>query len=132
MPARRSTTTRASVKPSTPLPKGARIPQPALVIWIVRSLFIGALLLFLVSPRIPTTYLLVRATMPGFSVSSGRLAGSATPSGDELFRAIQRAVPAGSPQSRFRGRAPWVAFTLTGIPDQPVELGVVVADRDAR
>src|SRR5262245_5837527 len=50
MPARRSTTTRASVKPGTPLPKGARIPQPALVISIVRSLFIGALLLFLASP----------------------------------------------------------------------------------
>ncbi len=67
-------------------------------------------------PQVPTIYLLVRATMPSFSPTSGRMGGSSTPSGDQLFRAIQQAIPRGTRSERFRGRAPWVAFTLTGIP----------------
>jgi hypothetical protein len=79
-------------------------------------------------PRIHTTYLLVRTTMPSYSPSSGRMAGSSTPSGDQFFRAIQQAIPLGSRSDRFSGKAPWVAFTLTGIPDKPIEMGVVIAD----
>jgi hypothetical protein len=78
--------------------------------------------------RVPTIYLLVRATMPSFSATAGRMGGSSTPSGDQFFRAIQKAIPHGSARERFAGTAPWVAFTLTGLPDQPVELGIVIAD----
>jgi hypothetical protein len=60
------------------------------------------------------------------------MAGSSTPSGDQFFRAIQQAIPRGSWQTRLNGTAPWVAFTLTGLPDKPVEMGFVVADPDAR
>ncbi|HEY3232908.1 MAG TPA: hypothetical protein VGJ87_26990, partial [Roseiflexaceae bacterium] len=79
-------------------------------------------------PHIPITYLLVRASMPSFSPMSGRMAGSSTPSGDQFFRAIQQAIPSGRRGDRFSGNAPWVAFTLTGIPDKPTEMGVVIAD----
>src|SRR5205085_6352616 len=33
--------------------------------------------------QVPTMYLLVRATMPSFSATAGRMGGSATPSGDQ-------------------------------------------------
>jgi hypothetical protein len=79
-------------------------------------------------PRMPITYLLVRVNQPGFSAASGRMAGASTPSGDQLFRAIQQAVPPATPSDRFAGRAPWVAFTLTGVPDMPIALGIVIAD----
>jgi hypothetical protein len=82
--------------------------------------------------RTPITYLLVRASQPTFSALSGRMAASGTPSGDQFFRAIQQALPTGTPSERYWGRAPWVAFTLTGIPDRPIEIGVVVADTNAR
>jgi hypothetical protein len=82
--------------------------------------------------RTPITYLLVRASQPSFSPSSGRTPASGTPSGDQFFRAIQQAIPLGTPSERFWGRAPWVAFTLTGIPDRPIEMGLVVADANAR
>ena len=55
--------------------------------------------------------------------------GAPTPSGDQFFRASQQAIPIGTRTERFGGRTPWVAFTLTGIPDQPIEMGIVVADR---
>ena len=82
--------------------------------------------------RTPGTYLLVRASLPATSASSGRTAASGTPSGDQFFRAIQQALPPGTPSERYRGSAPWVAFTLTGIPDRPIAMGVVVADGNAR
>ncbi|MFL5800906.1 MAG: ATP-binding protein, partial [Roseiflexaceae bacterium] len=237
-PPRRGTSARPSANAkSAPLPKGSRVPQPMLVYWIVRTIFIGALVLFFASPtiltwaaaqrlppsgqqrgglltgllldqrptaadqardqgdrgagvasdrdtfapllaaaaftvltphvvaalgkigilgvcvmlgevllacwgmwkqrrtmpRMPITYLLVRATLPSFSPSSGRMGGSSTPSGDQFFRAIQQAIPRGTRSERFAGRAPWVAFTLTGIPDTPIEMGIVVADpKDTR
>jgi hypothetical protein len=237
-PPRRSTSARpSSTAKSAPLPKGSRVPQPMLVYWIVRTIFIGALVLFFASPtiltwaaaqrlppsgqqrgglltgllldqrptaadqardqgdrgagvatdrdtfapvlaaaaftvltphvvaalgkigilgvcvmlgevllacwgmwkqrrtmpRMPITYLLVRATLPSFSPTSGRMGGSSTPSGDQFFRAIQQAIPHGTRSERFAGRAPWVAFTLTGIPDTPIAMGIVVADpQDAR
>jgi hypothetical protein len=214
---------------AAPLPRGARIPQPALVLWIARALCIGTLILFFASPtilawahmqrplapagqrggllfggllathpasggpaqdrqetpteretvapviasvtlavltprivadlgkigvlgvclmlgeallaawgmarqrrnlpRTPTTYLLLRATMPTFSPSSGRMGGTSAPSGDQFYRALQQALPAVARGDRHAGTAPWVAFTLTGLPDRPIELGVVVADR---
>jgi hypothetical protein len=220
---------------AAPLPKGARVPRPLLVVWTARSIFIGALMVFLASPSIltwaaahqpaptvddqqrgglltgllmsqrptatpatgsnqhaaeeprdqvapllasmaiailtprtvaslgkigvlgaclmlgeallacwgmrmqrrtvpciPITYLLVRATMPSVSPTSGRMAGTTMPSGDQFFRAIQQAIPCGTRSERFRGRAPWVAFTLTGIPDTPIAMGVVVADPHAQ
>ena len=219
---RRSTSARTQVRSgATPLPKGARIPQPMLIIWIARSIVIGALMLFFASPiivawaaahqrppasagqssaglltgllrlqrgsdgtavrdegtpvlaalasaiftprvvaalgklgvlgaclmlgeallacwgmrkqrralpRMPITYLLLRAGQPGFSAASGRMAGASTPSGDQFFRAIQQAIPPAVPSDRFAGRAPWVAFTLTGVPDMPIALGIVIAD----
>ena len=171
---------------ATPLPKGARIPRPFLVVWVARAIVIGGLVLFFASatvlawaqttaagddgrlnglltaarptaaanstvdqaeaaphdpiaallasaaitaltPRVvtdagllgvlgaylmlaeavlagvgmwaqrrrlartPSTYLLVRASQPTFSASSGRMAASGTPSGDQFFRAIQHA-----------------------------------------
>ncbi|HET9223409.1 MAG TPA: ATP-binding protein, partial [Roseiflexaceae bacterium] len=86
-----------------------------------------------IMPRVPITYLLVRAAMPSFSPSSGRMGAPSTPSGDQFFRAIQLAIPRGTRRERFAGRAPWVAFTLTGIPDKPIEMGIVVADpKDTR
>jgi hypothetical protein len=84
------------------------------------------------TPRVPNTYLLVRANQPSFSPTSGRMAGVSTPSGDQFFRAIQQAIPPGTRSDRFYGTAPWVAFTLTGIPDKPIEMGVVVADVNAK
>lgn len=78
------------------------------------------------------TYLLVRAQAPSASHAPGKATGAASPTGDQLFRAIHLAIPAGSWLARLTGRAPWVAFTLTGLPDRPVELGVVVADPNDR
>src|SRR4051794_35719467 len=37
---------------ATTLPKGARIPQPALLLWSARALAIGVLVLFFASPTI--------------------------------------------------------------------------------
>ncbi len=55
MLARRTTaTTRASARTSAPPPRGARIPHPALVVYLARSVFIGALLLFLATPFLLT------------------------------------------------------------------------------
>jgi hypothetical protein len=82
--------------------------------------------------RMPMTYLLVRASQPTFSPSSGRMGTSSTPSGDQFFRAIQQAIPSGTRSERYCGSAPWVAFTLTGLPDRPIELGLVVADAKAQ
>jgi hypothetical protein len=81
-------------------------------------------------PTMPTTYLLVRGQPPQAGQLSGRMAGSSTPSGDQFYRAIQQSIPRGSWWDRLSGTAPWVSFTLTGIPDQPIELGVVIADHD--
>src|SRR5262245_33172426 len=54
-PPRRSAPARTSAKSSpAPLPKGSRIPQPSLVYWIIRTLFIGSLVLFFASPSILT------------------------------------------------------------------------------
>src|SRR6266542_4888116 len=82
--------------------------------------------------RTPLSYLLVRASLPTSSSSSGRTPASGTPSGDQFFRAIQQAIPPGTRSERYWGSAPWVAFTLTGIPDRPIEMGVVVADANVR
>ncbi|HEX9371709.1 MAG TPA: ATP-binding protein, partial [Roseiflexaceae bacterium] len=57
---------------------------------------------------------------------------SSTPSGDQFFRAVQQAIPPGTRSERFAGRAPWIAFTLSGIPDKPIDLGMSVADPDAQ
>ena len=54
-PPRRSASARPPNKVSSaPLPKGSRIPQPMLVYWIVRTIFIGALVVFFASPTILT------------------------------------------------------------------------------
>jgi hypothetical protein len=45
MAARRSSTRTAAKSGTTRLPKGSRIPRPALILWIVRGVFIGALAL---------------------------------------------------------------------------------------
>lgn len=45
----------------------------------------------------------------------------------DLLRAIYGAIPA---HGRWHGGAPWVAFTLLGRSDMPVELGFVVAGRN--
>src|SRR6266545_4182 len=227
---RRRTPTRSAALSGAPLPKGARIPRPALIISLARTIFIGALVLFFASPpllswahahtheqhgggllsllvpgshpgaraagdqsdtgipddsdpiapllaaaaisiltprivadlgkigilgaalmlgeallacwgmakqrralpRIPITYLLVRATQPSTSGAAGRMGTSSTPSGDQFFRAVQQAIPPGSRSERFAGKAPWIAFTLSGIPDKPIELGMSVADPDAQ
>ena len=83
-------------------------------------------------PRMPASYLMVRAPLPSVGLVAGRATSTATPSGDQFFRALARALPAGTRRERFAGTAPWVALTLTGLPDQPVELGVVIADHDSR
>src|SRR6266508_6564630 len=225
---RRRTPTRSAALSGAPLPKGARIPRPALIISLARTIFIGALVLFFASPpilswaharerqgnglltllapierpsahaadagsenaprddsdpiapllaaaaigiltprvvadlemigilgatlmlgeallvcwgmakqrralpRIPITYLLVRATQPSTSGAVGRMGTSSTPSGDQFFRAVQQAIPPGTRSERFAGRAPWIAFTLSGIPDKPIDLGMSVADPDAQ
>jgi hypothetical protein len=41
----------------------------------------------------------------------------------DLFRAIAGAIPTGG---RWWGWAPWVALTLGGQPDQPIELGITI------
>ena len=227
--ATRTSSPRPTARSSTaPLPKGARIPQPELVVWVARAIVIGALAIFFASPtvlawaqtnrsapaaggllnallsqphpaastsvredadgtphdpmaallasaiitaltprvvsglgrigvvgaylmlaeaalatfgmwaqrrrmvRTPITYLLVRANQPSVSPASGRTPASGTPSGDQFFRAIQQAIPPGTRSERYWGSAPWVAFTLNGIPDRPIEMGVVVADANAR
>ena len=227
--ATRTSSPRPTARSSTaPLPKGARIPQPELVVWVARAIVIGALAIFFASPtvlawaqtnrsapaaggllnallsqphpaastsvredadgtphdpmaallasaiitaltprvvsglgrigvvgaylmlaeaalasfgmwaqrrgmvRTPITYLLVRANQPSVSPASGRTPASGTPSGDQFFRAIQQAIPPGTRSDRYWGSAPWVAFTLNGIPDRPIEMGVVVADANAR
>jgi hypothetical protein len=83
-------------------------------------------------PRVPITYLLVRANQPSAGPLAGRMGGSATPSGDQFFRAVQQAIPPGTRSERFAGKAPWLAFTLSGIPDRPIELGFCVADPDTQ
>jgi hypothetical protein len=42
----------------------------------------------------------------------------------DLFRAIAAVIPT---RGRWCGWSPWVAFTLAGQPDQPIELGVTIA-----
>src|SRR6266498_2067268 len=49
---RRRTPTRSAALSGAPLPKGARIPRPALIISLARTIFIGALVLFFASPPI--------------------------------------------------------------------------------
>lgn len=199
----RHTTMRAASRAAL-LPKGARIPQPNLLIFLARTLVFSVLVLFFASPTLriwaqthripesssgllphealmdgtslfaaliiallspsvvfllggigvvsaslmlaevllggisvrlqhqrtphmPITYLRVRAPQP----AGGRTAGGATPSGDQFFRAIQQALPVGTWRERISGDAPWVSCTLTGLPDLPITLGVVVADRHA-
>ncbi len=50
MPTR--TTSRPSRASSAPLPKGARVPQPALLLWLARAPVIGDLALFFASPAL--------------------------------------------------------------------------------
>ncbi len=80
-------------------------------------------------PRTSITYLLLRAPLPSVSPASGRMGGTSTPSDDQFYRALQQALPQSTRSDRHAGTAPWVALTLSGIPDRPIELGVVVADR---
>src|SRR5262249_43154315 len=188
MAARQNTAKRALTHNTTSVPKGARIPHPALVSWILRAIIIGALAVFFAHPFIlewamvhesagsaadqdqvalvlvaftvtvftprvvtllgvigvlgvsmmavelalaiwgmwrqrravpgtPTTYLLVRATIP--SSAAGRVGGTSSPSGDQFYRALLKELTAGTRSERHAGTAPWVAFTLTGLPDQP-------------
>ena len=77
-------------------------------------------------------YVVVRANQPSTSGAAGRMGGASTPSGDQFFRAVQQAIPPGTRSERFAGRAPWITFTLSGIPDKPIKLGVSVADPDAQ
>src|SRR5262245_66442223 len=52
-PPRRSTSARPPNRASAaPLPKGSRLPQPMLLYWIVRTIFIGSLVVFFASPTI--------------------------------------------------------------------------------
>src|SRR5262249_30928804 len=48
----RGAPSRTSAKSSAPVPKGARIPRPALLYWIARAIFIGSLILFFASPSL--------------------------------------------------------------------------------
>src|SRR5262245_48328398 len=79
-PARRSAPARTTSKAgATPLPKGSRIPQPMLVYWIVRTVFIGALVLFFLSPTILTWATANRPmATPAGQASGGLLFGSLT------------------------------------------------------
>lgn len=80
----------------------------------------------------PVTYARVRAPAPAVS-TTGRGGGAiGTPSGDQFFRAIQKEGLPFHFWRRYSGRTPWVAFTLTGLPDEPVELGFVVASQRAK
>ncbi|HWQ14605.1 MAG TPA: ATP-binding protein [Roseiflexaceae bacterium] len=81
--------------------------------------------------QVPTTFIRVRAPAPP-ATQTGRPAASAKATGDQFFRAIQKEVISFQWLERFSGHAPWVAFTLTGIPDDPVELGIVVASRSPK
>ncbi len=224
---RRSTSTRPPAKArATPLPKGSRIPHPALLIWIVRGACIGALALFLASPSILAWAAVNRPVATAADQHDGLLTGllplprpTATPidagrgttgcdrardrvrvdrhpqaanrrgpglarhpgrmpdagrgaagdlgdvaaasqhathpdhlsagAGDHAWRerdiraydwrihtewrSVLSGAPAGHPTwhaaRTLFGTAPWVAFTLTGVPDTPVAMGVVVADR---
>jgi hypothetical protein len=81
--------------------------------------------------RLPRSYLLLRAQAPSGSPSSGRT-GGASATGDEFYRALQLAIPEGTWWARLAGRAPWVALTLTGLPDRPAEIGFIVADANGQ
>lgn len=63
------------------------------------------------------------------------MSSAARSSGNQFYRAIQQSIPVtrglAGWMARLSGRALWAAFTLTGIPDRPVELGVVAADGNA-
>ena len=80
-------------------------------------------------PRTPITYLLCAPRCRASARLPGGWAGRSTPSGDQFSARIQQALPHGTRSDRYAGTAPWVAFTLTGLPDRPIELGMVVADR---
>src|SRR5262249_46225980 len=67
-------------------------------------------------PCVPIPYLLVRANAPPISTASGRMTSTGTPAGDQFYRALQQAIPRPSWWGRLSGHAPWVAFTLTGLP----------------
>src|SRR4051794_29887369 len=49
---RRCAPSRSPALSGTPLPKGARIPRPSLIVSLTRAIFIGALVLFFASPPI--------------------------------------------------------------------------------
>lgn len=76
----------------------------------------------------PTKYMLVRIPAPLQSASlRGGASGSVKASGDQFFRAIYKGLP-GTYKDRLLGHAPWVALTLNGRPEEPIDFGVVVAD----
>ena len=75
----------------------------------------------------PTTYMRVRAPAPPLGASRTVAGG-----GDQLFRAIQRDGLPRSFWGRYSGHAPWAAFTLSGSPDEPIDVGFVVASRSAK
>jgi hypothetical protein len=119
-------------------------PPRSTLLWLIAALDIALIaaevglniwVLFYQARRmrsIPTTYLRVRAPAPPISMSGRALGAGGTPSGDQFFRAIQKdGIPLHF-WRRFTGTAPWVAFTLTGLPDEPIELGIVVASTSDR
>ena len=222
MAAQRRIPTRSATGAGAPMPKGARIPRPALIISLARTIFIGALVLYFASPpilnwahahaherhggglltllvpgqrpiapaadagsdnaprddfdpiapllaaaaigiltprvvadlgtigtlgatlmlgeallvcwgmaqqrrtlpRIPITYLLVRATQPSTSGAAGRMGTSSTPSGDQFFRAVQQAIPPGTRSERFAGRARARATSGRGAPVRTLHMEV--------
>src|SRR5689334_6964564 len=90
MAARQTSAKRAPTKASAAsVPRGARIPQPALVLWIVRTLVIGALVLFFASPAILTwagTQRTLATGQPGGLLFGGLLPERTAPSGPAVDR----------------------------------------------
>ena len=94
---------------------------------IALELFIAAVLLVVQTTRMRIlggTYLRIRTRQ----TTTLHSAGSRHNAGEDLFRAAHDMLPT---MGMLTGRAPWIACTLVGRPDEPVELGAAVGG-DAR
>jgi hypothetical protein len=91
------------------------------------ELFIAALLLVVQTMRmrgVERTYLRIRTPRTTTLHSTGARSGA----GADTFRAVHDMLPT---NGMLTGRAPWIACTLVGRPDEPVELGAAIGG-DAR
>ncbi len=91
------------------------------------ELFLAAVLLVVQTARmrgLGGTYLRIRTPQAAMPHSSG----APHDAGEDLFRAVHDMLPTAG---MLTGRAPWIACTLVGRPDESVELGAAVGG-DAR